>query len=110
MSRQVGWRFHVAFVLGHETGHRIGAIRELRWSDIDMEGKTIRWWGEHEKTGYEHQTPMTAEAFPALEEARRQNPGIGDIPLPPAPKDPSVCLSRSLARDWWNQGAAARTR
>ena len=46
---------------------------------------------------------MTAEAFAALEEARRQNPGIGDIPLPPAPKDPSVCLSRSLARDWWNR-------
>ena len=68
-----------------------------------MEGKTIRWRGEHEKTGYEHQAPMTAEAFPALEEARRQNPGIGDIPLPPAPKDPSVCLSRSLARDWWNR-------
>ena len=67
------------------------------------EGKTIRWRGEHEKTGYEHQTPMTAEAFAALEEARRQNPGIGDIPLPPAPKDPSVCLSRSLARDWWNR-------
>ncbi|MXV94604.1 MAG: hypothetical protein F4Z92_01700, partial [Gemmatimonadetes bacterium] len=25
VSRQVGWRFHVALVLAHETGHRIGA-------------------------------------------------------------------------------------
>lgn len=50
-----------------------------------LEGKTIRWRGEHEKTGYEHQTPMMADAFAALEEARRQNPGIGDIPLPHLP-------------------------
>ena len=57
MSRQVGWRFHVALVLAHETGHRIGAIRKLRWSDIEFEDRTILWRGEHEKTGYEHRTP-----------------------------------------------------
>ena len=27
VSRRVDWRFHVALVLAHETGHRIGAIR-----------------------------------------------------------------------------------
>ena len=43
VSRRVDWRFHVALVLAHETGHRIGAIRQLRWSDIDIEGRTIRW-------------------------------------------------------------------
>ena len=37
VSRRVGWRFHVALVLAHETGHRIGAIRNLRWSGIDSE-------------------------------------------------------------------------
>ncbi len=42
VSRTVNWRFHVALVLAHETGHRIGAIRKLRWSDIDFEGMTIR--------------------------------------------------------------------
>ena len=31
VSRKVDWRFHVALVLAHETGHRIGAIRQLRW-------------------------------------------------------------------------------
>ena len=31
VSREVGWQFHVALVLTHETGHRIGAIRDLRW-------------------------------------------------------------------------------
>jgi len=35
----VDWRFYVALVLAHETGHRIGSIRRLRWSDVDpLEG------------------------------------------------------------------------
>ena len=59
------WRFRVALVIAHETGHRIGAIRQLRWSDIDMEGRTICWRAEHEKTGHEHRTPVTAEALDA---------------------------------------------
>ena len=43
VSGRIGWRFHVALVLAHETGHRIGAIRQLRWSDIDFEGREVRW-------------------------------------------------------------------
>ena len=42
------------------------------WSDIDLEGRTIRWRAEHEKTGHEHRTPVTAQALDALEEARRR--------------------------------------
>ena len=42
VSRQVDWRFHVALVLAHETGHRIGAIRNLRWSGIDSEAGICR--------------------------------------------------------------------
>ena len=51
VSLVMDWRFRVALVIVHETGHRIGAIRKLRWSDIDMEGDVIRWRAEHEKTG-----------------------------------------------------------
>jgi len=105
-SKTMDWRFRVALVIAHETGHRIGAIRQLRWSDIDMEHEIIRWRAEHEKTGYEHRTPVTAEALAVLQEARRRNPGIGDTPLLPAPKDPSACVSRSLVRDWWNRAVA----
>ena len=102
-SLTMDWRFRVALVLAHETGHRIGAIRQLRWSDVDIEGRTIRWRSEHEKTGYEHRTPVTAEVLQVLEEARNRNPGIGDVPLLPAPKDPSACVSRWLLRDWWER-------
>ena len=69
VSQQVGWRFHVALVLAHETGHRIGAIRKLLWADIDFEGREVRWRAEHEKSGYEHITPLTDEALAALKEA-----------------------------------------
>ncbi len=78
ISRQVDWRFHIAFVLAHETGHRIGAIRSLRWADIDFEGRELRWRSEHEKAGYEHVTPMADEAVAVLEEAREANPRNGE--------------------------------
>ena len=106
VSVGMDWRFRVALVLAHETGHRIGAIRKLRWSDVDMEAGVIRWRAEHEKSGYEHRTPVTAETLAVLEEARRENPGIGDAPLLPAPKDPSRCVSRSLMRKWWEKAEA----
>ena len=103
VAGDVDWRFRVALVLAHETGHRIGAIRQLRWSDIDMESQTIRWRGEHEKTGYEHRTPLTGEALAVLEEARRRNPGIGDVPVLPAPKDASMSVSQWHVRNWWEK-------
>ena len=105
-SLKMDWRFGVALVLAHETGHRIGAIRQLRWSDIDTGRGIIRWRSEHEKTGYEHRTPVTAEALAALDEARRRNPGVADRPVLPAPKDPTACVSRWLVRDWWSRAVA----
>ena len=99
----MGWRFHVALVLAHETGHRIGAIRHLRWSDIDFEEGIIRWRAEHEKSGYEHSTPATADAIAALEEARRHNPTTGDDPVLPHTRDPSKSISHPQATSWWNK-------
>ncbi len=106
VSPRVDWRFRVALVIAHETGHRIGAIRQLRWSDIDMEGRIIRWRAENEKTGYEHRTPVTAEVLTVLEEARTRNRNAGNAPVLPAPKDPSRCLDRSRVRVWWNKAEA----
>ncbi len=106
VSRQVNWRFHVALVLAHETGHRIGAIRQLRWTDIDLEGRTIRWRAKHEKTGYEHVTPVTDEAVAALEEARRMGAGTGDAPVLPAGTDASRCMGRGWAYRLWRRAEA----
>ena len=106
VSPRVDWRFRVALVVAHETGHRIGAIRRLRWSDIDVKDKTVRWRAENEKTGYEHRTPITFEVLTVLEEARRRNPKTGNAPVLPAPKDSSRCLDRSRVRVWWQKAEA----
>ena len=103
VSRQVDWRFHVAFVLAHETGHRIGAIRNLRWNDIDFEGREVRWRAEHEKTGYEHITPLTAEAVAALKEARRMSDWSGSAPVLTSSRDATRCMGRTAAHKWWKK-------
>ena len=105
VSRQVGWRFHVALVLAHETGHRIGAIRQLRWSDIDFEGREVRWRAEHEKTGHEHATPLTDEAVAALKEARGMSDGSGNAPVltSSSSRDATRCMGRAAAQQWWKQ-------
>ena len=103
VSRQVDWRFHVALVLAHETGHRIGAIRKLQWTDIDFEGRSIRWRAEHEKTGYEHSTPLTDKAITALKEALRRNSARGDAPVLPSTQDPSICVRPWMLGDRWQQ-------
>ncbi len=35
----------LALRLAWETGHRIGAIRSLQWSDVDFGRETIQWRG-----------------------------------------------------------------
>ena len=76
---------------------------DLRWSDIDSEGEAVRWRAKHEKTGYEHTTPVTDEALAALEEARAMSAGTGDGPVLPAPTDASRCVGRSLPSFWWQR-------
>ncbi len=103
VAPRVDWRFHLALVLAYETGHRIGAIRQLRWFDIDFEGGTILWRAEHDKSGHEHATPVTAEALSALREARRSHPGTGEAPVLPAPSNPLACLGAARLHAWWSK-------
>jgi integrase len=95
--------FELALVLAHETGHRIGSIRLLRWSDVDLEESRVRWRGENDKIGFEHVTPLTERAVAALNRARKAQGAIGDSWVFPAPKDPSQPVSRHLVRDWWER-------
>jgi integrase len=103
VSKDVDWRFHVALVLAHETGHRAGAIAGLRWADVDLEEGLILWRAENEKTGYEHVTPASSAALEALKFALSRSPAVGDAPVMPSPKDPSKGPSRHLMRDWWKR-------
>ena len=66
----------------------------------------VRWRAEHEKTGYEHRTPVTPEAVSVLEAAREKTLENGDAPVLPAPRDPSKSVSAERVRIWWNRGQA----
>ena len=68
---EIDWRLTVALVLAHETGHRVGAIRQLRWSDIDLERKLVTWQAQSDKARLEHTTPLTDAAVQALRLALR---------------------------------------
>ena len=96
-------RFGLALVLVHETGHRIGAVRLLRWSDVDLEKGLVHWRADSDKIGYAHVTPLSEHARAALVHARRHQPGIGDAWVLPSPKVPNAPCSRHILRDWWKR-------
>jgi integrase len=106
-SEDMDWRYGLALVLGYETGHRIGAIRTLRWSDVDFEAGRIRWRAENDKQGWEHVTPLSDGALRALKDAQQARMAIGDAWIFPSPKDPTEPCSRHIMRDWWKRGTEA---
>jgi integrase len=73
---------------------------------VDLDAARVRWRAESDKIGWEHETPLSAEAVEALEGARRERPCVGDTWLFPAPDDPSQPCSRHLFRDWWQRAEA----
>lgn len=89
VANRVDWRFRVALVLAHETGHRIGAIRQLRWSDVDLIGERVLWRAEVEKTGFEHSTPLTGAAVSALRAASAMLESVLVRQFPPRRPPPS---------------------
>jgi integrase len=105
-SKAISPLFSLALVIAHETGHRVGAIRLLRWSDIDFEGETIRWRAVNDKMRFDHTTPATQTVLAALQNARRGRAAIGDGWVLPSPSRPAEPVSRHLLRDWWQRGEA----
>lgn len=100
----VGWRFDVALVLAYETGHRIGAIRHLRWSDVNLANRTVRWRAEHDKRRRAHVTPLSGAAVKALRKAQRHSSAIGEAAvLPKKSDDSSRPCTRDMMRRWWNR-------
>jgi integrase len=107
IAPSIDWRFEVALVLAHETGHRIGAIRHLRWADVDFDGRLVTWRAKHDKSGVEHITPLTSAAVTVLTCARRRSAAIGDGWVIPAPTRPERLCSRHVLYKWLKKGLRA---
>jgi integrase len=89
-ARDLDWRVRLALVLANETGHRLSAIRHLRWSDIDLERSRVRWRAAHDKIGFEHVTPMSPALHAALVAAQKQTAAIGDAWVLPGKRKPNA--------------------
>jgi integrase len=83
-----------AVMLAWFTGHRAGAIRQLRWSDIDLDAGTIRWRAETDKVGYEHRNPLHQELVSFLKRERARTGAIGEAWLFPSDTNPAQPCSR----------------
>ncbi len=94
-------QFGLALVLAHDTGHRVGAIRMLRWSDVDLKAARVRWRAENDEIGFEHTTALTSAAVTALEAARARQAQIGDAWVFPATVQVGQPTSRYMFREWW---------
>jgi len=103
VADQVGWRFRVAFTLAFYTGCRIGSIRQLRWSDLDLPNGRLRWRKETDKSGFERDCALRGDAVGVLKALQRERMVIGDGWVFPSPTDPSQPASRNLFRDYWKR-------
>jgi hypothetical protein len=85
-----------------ETGHRRGAILDLRYNDIVWQGGkivAIRWRPvKHDQQAEE--VTVSSRARAALERVLAQRPGVGSVPLFPAFRDPMKPLPEKTADEW----------
>lgn len=98
------WRFDVVLDLCRETMHRRNSVRLLRWTDVDLEGRTVLWRREFDKNGIELRTPLTDRAVEALGRAERVP---GSPWVVPARENPSEPMSIHVL-NLWLQRAKAR--
>ena len=90
-------------MLVHETGHRVGAVLQLRWSDVQLDHGRVRWRAESDKLREEHDTPLSATAIEWLRRERRERAQLGDGWIFASPKNPARPISRHRARTWWTR-------
>jgi len=107
--RQVAPEVHPLFplllVLAFETGHRGNAIRQLRWSDVSLDRRVIRWRASSDKLGFEHETPLSESAHAALLRAWRERSSLEDGWVFPSERDPAKPWPREAITRCWRRTA-----
>lgn len=108
VATRVGSWAELFVVLSHETGHRAGSIRQLRFLDVDFEHGRLHWRGEADKIRNDHHTPATEEALSMLLRERNARGVIGDAPVFPARRgDHSHPMTGDAVFNLWKRLAKA---
>jgi integrase len=89
------------------TGHRAASVRQLRWDDVDLDGKTVHWRAEVDKIGYDHRSPLHPELVALLQTAHTIAEVTGDVYLFPSTIKASQPMSRDMAALLWRRIADA---
>lgn len=64
------WRAYCLVVLAGVLSTRVNALLNLRWPDVDLETRTVRWPASTDKMGHERTQPLPRDAVRALRIAR----------------------------------------
>src|SRR6185312_8181153 len=64
-------KMELALMLAEATGRRLGAIRQLRWDDVDFERKAITWRAESDKKGTQWIVPIPDSLVEELKRFRQ---------------------------------------
>lgn len=87
----------------YETGHRSASVRQLRASDLDLDGQRVHWRGDVDKIGNDHWSPLTPEAAVALKRQQRRTGAIGDAWIFPSAFHENRPLSKHDVGSLWKQ-------
>ena len=100
-AAEVDERFRVLLVLAFETGHRLSSIRQLEWTEIDLDTRTIFWEGRKQKNGMDHRTPLSDAACEALRRFRANSGRLGGWLL--ANRSGLRPVGREQCYKWWKE-------
>ena len=102
-AKQVHPYLRLALVLANETGHRIGAIRKLRRSDLHLDSRpgSITWPEDSDKQGLRwERIPITDRARAEIDRHLRECPVIGDGYLFPSARTPGQPYGPTAFNKW----------
>lgn len=93
-------RLELALVVAEATGRRLGSIRQLRWEDIDLTARTIRWRAEADKKRAEWIIKIPEDFTAQLRTFRVRLGGAFGGFLFPSDQDQSVPVRRDVFDRW----------
>jgi integrase len=99
-GRRKWLKLELALVLAEATGRRLGAIRQLRWEDVDFTAPTIRWRAATDKKKKEWIVPIPIALREELRSARAKlGSAFGGLVFPSHEKA-DVPVSRDKFGEW----------
>jgi integrase len=95
---RVRWQnAELALVLARVTGRRLGAIRQLRWEDVQWNESAIRWRAENDKKRREWLVPAPPALIAELRGFQRERGAVGGWVLANTGDPPSPISRHDLA-------------